>query len=37
MQSYFIKPPIKEEKCDMYWGDLAESIWGQLQDIVKPK
>jgi hypothetical protein len=37
MQSYFMKPPIKEGKCDMYWGDLAESIWGQLQDIVKPK
>lgn len=32
-----MKPPIKEGKCDMYWGDLSESIWGQLQDIVKPK
>jgi hypothetical protein len=36
-QSYFMEPPIKDGKCDMYWGDLAESIWGQLQDIVKPK
>jgi hypothetical protein len=37
MQSYFMKPPIKDGKCDMYWGDLSESIWAQLQDIVKPK
>ena len=37
MQSYFMKPPIKDGKCDMYWGDLSEAIWGQLQDIVKPK
>jgi hypothetical protein len=35
-QSY-IKPPIKEGKCDMYWGDLSESIWNQLKDIVKKK
>jgi hypothetical protein len=37
MQSYFMKPPIKDGKCDMYWGDLSESIWGQLQEIVKKK
>jgi len=37
MQSYFMNPPIKDGKCDMYWGDLSEAIWGQLQDIVKPK
>jgi hypothetical protein len=36
-QSYFSVPPIKDDKCDMYWGDLSEAIWGQLQDIVKPK
>jgi hypothetical protein len=36
-QSYFSVPPIKDGKCDMYWGDLSESIWGQLKDIVKPK
>jgi hypothetical protein len=35
-QSY-IKPPIKDGKCDMYWGDLSESIWNQLQEIVKKK
>ena len=37
MQSYFMNPPIKDGKCEMYWGDLSEAIWGQLQDIVKPK
>jgi hypothetical protein len=37
MQSYFMKPPIKDGKCDMYWGDLADSIWGQLHDIIKSK
>jgi hypothetical protein len=36
-QSYFTEPPIKDGKCDFYWGDLSEAIWGQLQDIVKPK
>jgi hypothetical protein len=33
---YFTEPPIKDGKCDMYWGDLAESILGQLKEIVKP-
>ena len=36
-QSYFTEPPIKDGKCEMYWGDLSESIWGQLKEIVKPK
>ena len=36
-QSYFSVPPIKDGKCDMYWGDNAESIWGQLKEIVKLK
>jgi hypothetical protein len=35
-QSYFSEPPIKDGKCDMYWGDLAEAIFNQLKDIVKP-
>jgi len=35
-QSYFLEPPIKDGKCDMYWGDLAESIFNQLKEIVKP-
>ena len=36
-QSYFSVPPIKDGKCEMYWGDLSEGIWVQLQNIVKPK
>jgi len=36
-QSYFSVPPIKDGKCDMYWGDNAEAIFNQLKDIVKPK
>ena len=33
-QSYFIDPPIKDGKCDLYWGENAENIWNQLKDIV---
>ena len=36
-QWYFIEPPIKDGKCDMYWGENAEIIWIQLKDIVKGK
>jgi hypothetical protein len=25
-QSYFIETPIKDGKCDMYWGENAEFI-----------
>jgi hypothetical protein len=29
-QSYFTEPPIKEnEKCDCYWGEGGELIWGE--------
>ena len=35
MQSFFVDSPIKEGKCEMYWGANSESIWGQLKDIVK--
>ena len=34
-QSYFMEAPIKDEKCDMYWGANAESIWNQLKEITK--
>jgi len=33
-QSYFINPPIKEGKCDMYWGEKSESTFNQLKDII---
>jgi hypothetical protein len=34
MQSYFIEPPIKDGKCDYYWGKNQEQIFNQLKDIV---
>ena len=36
-QAYFIEPPIKFGKCYAYWGVNAQSVWDQLQEIVKPK
>jgi hypothetical protein len=36
-QTYFSVPPIKDGKCDMYWGDNAEAIFNQLKDIVDGK
>lgn len=35
-QSYFMEAPIKDGKCDMYWGENAENIWNQLKEITKP-
>jgi hypothetical protein len=35
MQSYFMKAPIKDGKCEYYWGENAESIWNQLKEIMK--
>jgi hypothetical protein len=32
-----MESPIKDGKCDMYWGENAERIWNQLKDIVKGK
>lgn len=34
-QSYFTDPPIKDGKCEMYWGENSQRIWNQLNDIVK--
>ena len=31
----FSNAPIKDGKCDMYWGDNAEIIFKQLKDITK--
>ena len=36
-QSYFSVPPIKDGKCEMYWGDQAEAVFNQLKDIVNGK
>lgn len=32
-QSYFTESPIKDGKCDMFWGDVAENIMEQLKEI----
>ena len=32
---WYLEPPIKDGKCDMYWGENAENIWNQLKEIVK--
>jgi hypothetical protein len=34
-QSYFVEPPFKDNKCEMYWGKNAESVWNQLKQITK--
>ena len=34
-QSYFIEPPIKDGKCEMYWGENAQSVYNQLKEILK--
>ena len=36
-QSYFSVAPIKDGKCDMYWGEKAEAVFNQLKDIVEGK
>ena len=28
-QYYFADPPIKDGKCDHYWGENAEFIWNK--------
>jgi hypothetical protein len=30
-----MKPPIKNGKCDMFWGDNEEAVLNQLKDIVE--
>ena len=32
-QSYFKGIPLKDNKCDLYWGDNNENIWNQLKEI----
>ena len=36
-QSWFCECPLKDGKCDMYWGANAESIFNQLKDITNGK
>lgn len=37
MQSYFTIPPLKNGKCDMYWGENSQNIFNQLKDITNGK
>lgn len=34
-QTYFVDAPIKDGKCEMYWGDNAENIFNELKEIAK--
>ena len=36
-QSYFTEVPLKDGKCDMYWGEKNDLTMDQLKDILKPK
>ena len=36
-QAYFMEAPIKDGKCEMYWGENAESIWKQINEIIETK
>ena len=30
-QSYFMELPLKDGKCDHYWGDGGEDIWNKTE------
>lgn len=32
-QSYFLKPPFKDDKCDMFWGEGSQAMFNQLKKI----
>jgi hypothetical protein len=32
-QVYFTESPIKDGKCEMFWGDVADEIMEQLKTI----
>ena len=31
-QSYFMQLPLKNNKCDHYWGKDGEKIWNNLKE-----
>jgi hypothetical protein len=33
LQSYFMNSPIKDGKCEMYWGEASQSTYEQLKEI----
>lgn len=36
-QSYFLKSPIKKDKCDMFWGENQQYIYETINTITKPR
>jgi hypothetical protein len=30
-QSYFVELPLKNNKCDHYWGKDGEKIWNKIE------
>lgn len=34
-QSFFTDAPIKDGKCDMYWGENSESTFNKLKEIMR--
>ena len=30
-QSYFLDPPIKDGKCDHYWGKNGQEVWNKTE------
>jgi len=36
-QAYFTDSPIKDGKCEMYWGEGNDNIMNQLNSIMNPK
>jgi hypothetical protein len=32
-----MEAPVKDGKCDMYWGANAESVWKQINEIIETK
>lgn len=36
-QSFFVEPPIKDGKCDMYWGNESTRILKNIKDILNGK
>ena len=37
LQAYFVEPPIKDGKCEMYWSDTSQRIFEKLKNIVNNK
>ena len=34
-QSFFSEPPIKDGKCDMFWGEKSEQAYNDLKDVFR--